>query len=103
MRQRPVPEQPGFPSRLVYAEALERERQARDPRDAVRQHRERARQLPRARVDRLAVLGTGDVEGVEDAMDHGVREARERRGEDESDDHRGDGGVTDAGITAAGS
>ena len=67
-------EQPRIPSRLLDAEALERERHAHERRDAVGQQRQRPRQLPGPRLHCLAVLGADDVERAEHAVDDGVRD-----------------------------
>ena len=65
VRQQPVAQQPRIPPRLADAEPVERQRDARERRDAVRQHVSARDQLLRARVDGGAILGADDVERVE--------------------------------------
>ena len=93
----PVAEQPRVPARFADAEARQRERHARQRRDAVRQQHQRPDQLPRARLHRRAVLAAHDVERVEHAADNRLHDAHDDRGEHEQQhDHR-DGRVLDVG------
>src|SRR5205814_6460164 len=85
----------GIPLCLGDAEAVERERHARQRRDAVPEHGERANQLSRAGLQRLAVLRSDDVERVQHPLDDRVGgaddEEREAEGEQRGADgaHRG--------------
>ncbi len=69
------------------AEARERERRAGNRRRAVREQRERANQLRRARVQRRPVVSSDDLQRFECPMDDAV----DRAHQDGGDKKRGDG------------
>jgi hypothetical protein len=78
------------PSRFVNTESRERNRDARERRDAVRKHGQRPYQLGRTRLYRRAVFGVDDVERVEQAANDGMRDADRDCGKEERKDDRRD-------------
>ncbi len=92
VHDQPAAEQPRIPAQVAHAEALERERDARQRRHAVGEHHQRAKQLARARLHRLPVLRADDVERAQRALDQRVGDADGGEGEDEREQRGGDDG-----------
>ena len=69
VRQQPVAEEPWIPSRLLDAEAAQRQRNRGERRDAVREDRQRTHQLIGACTNRRTVLGADDLQRVEEPVD----------------------------------
>ena len=91
----PAANGPGIPSRVADPDAREDERDAGERRQAVREQRQRARQLFRARVHGRAVVGADDVEGVEEAVDERPRDADRDGRQHEGQHDRADGREVD--------
>ena len=95
MGQRPVPQRDQVPLRFGQSEAREGQRDAGNARQTERQRRQGARQLPRPRVHRGAILGADDLQRVEKVMDDEVRGADNEAGNDEGDDHGRQRGIVE--------
>ena len=91
----PAADGPRIPLRIADPDARKDERDAGERRHAVRQQRQRADQLLRARMNRRAVVGADDVEGVEEAVDEHARDADRDGRQHEGQHDRADGRVVE--------
>src|SRR5579872_4797382 len=81
VRDGPPQDENGIPTRLTNPEARQRQRDARQRGDAVREDRERPNQLPLAPLDSRLVLVADEVKCAEAAVDQSARDEGAKRRE----------------------